>query len=249
MVGKRLGRLVWHELVTPSVAMARTFYGELLGWKLRTVHVSPELSYQMIEVSGTPIGSIVESPSVPAGFWMGYTAVDDVDLTTTRVQGCGGRVVSAPQTVPSLGRFALIADPAGAPLGISDGRAEDVPAGRSCFCWDELIVPSAEDVIPFYAGLLGWEAEQYTSLASTWILHSGDEQVATVSEASVAPHWLSHVMIDDLKAALQRALRLGGQLRRDEHVLPGVGRFAVIADPTGASLALFEPKNLERDLR
>ncbi|MFO0728424.1 MAG: VOC family protein [Myxococcota bacterium] len=242
-------RMVWHELVTPNLALARTFYGELLGWKLKSVPVLPDLNYSLIEVGGTRIGGMIENAAIPSAFWMGYAAVDNVDVRAELVAGAGGRVVSAPQTVPELGRFALVADPAGAPIGLSDGRAREAASGRSCFCWDELMAPSAADLAPFYARVLGWRADPYGGIPGTWILKDGEEQVASLTEGVAAPHWLSHVLIDDLDAAILRAHRLGGQLRREVQVVPAVGRFAVIGDPSGASLALFEAKDLERDLR
>jgi predicted enzyme related to lactoylglutathione lyase len=53
----------------------------------------------------------------------------------------------------------------------------------------------------------------------------------------VPPHWNSYVTVGDVDAAVSRAAELGGS------VLMHVGRMAVIADPTGAAFALWEPRD------
>jgi uncharacterized protein len=46
--------------------------------------------------------------------WMGYIAVDDVDVYAARVNAVGGSVHRAPRDIPGVGRFAVVADPHGA---------------------------------------------------------------------------------------------------------------------------------------
>lgn len=54
--------------------------------------------------------------------------------------------------------------------------------------------------------------------------------------------WLAYVQVDDVAAATQKAKSLGGTIIRDATEIPGVGSFSIISDPTGAVLALFQPK-------
>lgn len=54
--------------------------------------------------------------------------------------------------------------------------------------------------------------------------------------------WLAYVAVDDAAAAAARAKELGASILRDVTEVADYGRFAVIADPTGATLALWEPK-------
>ena len=54
-----------------------------------------------------------EMGEVPS-HWMIYLAVEDVDACASKAAGLGGQVVHPPTDIPNVGRWALIADPAGA---------------------------------------------------------------------------------------------------------------------------------------
>jgi predicted enzyme related to lactoylglutathione lyase len=54
----------------------------------------------------------------------------------------------------------------------------------------------------------------------------------------LAPAWGSYVTVDDVDARVARAQSLGAKLLMAPRDIPNVGRFAVIADPQGAMLAM-----------
>jgi hypothetical protein len=58
----------------------------------------------------------------------------------------------------------------------------------------------------------------------------------------VPPHWLPYVFVDDADATLARARRLGATIQFGPEDIPGVGRFGVLQDPTGAVLAVMKPR-------
>jgi hypothetical protein len=53
--------------------------------------------------------------------------------------------------------------------------------------------------------------------------------------------WLAYVLVDDLRAATDKAKALGATIAKDVTEVPGVGWFSIIVDPTGATLALWKP--------
>ncbi len=53
--------------------------------------------------------------------------------------------------------------------------------------------------------------------------------------------WLPYVAVHDCDATAQHALGLGGQVLSGPRNSPGLGRFAVLADPVGAAIAIMEP--------
>lgn len=55
------------------------------------------------------------------------------------------------------------------------------------------------------------------------------------------PHWMAHIAVDDVDAAVRRAEVLGGRIQSPPTDIPDVGRFAIVADPQGASFSLFSP--------
>jgi uncharacterized protein len=54
--------------------------------------------------------------------------------------------------------------------------------------------------------------------------------------------WLAYVLVDDIDAATQKAKLLGATIKRDVTEVTGMGWLSIIADPTGATLGFWEPK-------
>ena len=55
------------------------------------------------------------------------------------------------------------------------------------------------------------------------------------------PHWMSNVQVANVDATVAQAKKAGAKVHREASDIPKVGRFAVIADPQGASLSVFSP--------
>jgi len=56
------------------------------------------------------------------------------------------------------------------------------------------------------------------------------------------PHWMSYVGVDDINAATRKAKDLGAKVVVDVTEVGQYGTMSVITDPTGATLALWQPK-------
>lgn len=56
------------------------------------------------------------------------------------------------------------------------------------------------------------------------------------------PHWLAYVGVADIKASTVKARELGADVLQDAMEIPGYGWLSVIRDPTGAVIALWQPK-------
>jgi predicted enzyme related to lactoylglutathione lyase len=55
------------------------------------------------------------------------------------------------------------------------------------------------------------------------------------------PHWIAYVGTPDVDATVREAEARGGQVHKAPMDIPEVGRFAVITDPQGATIAVFTP--------
>jgi uncharacterized protein len=53
--------------------------------------------------------------------------------------------------------------------------------------------------------------------------------------------WLAYVSVDDITAATDKARSLGATIVRDVTEIPNAGSFSIFTDPTGATLALWQP--------
>jgi uncharacterized protein len=118
----------------------------------------------------------------------------------------------------------------------------------SRFVWYELMTPDAAAAADFYSQVVGWRAQDsgMPGIAYT-LMMVGDAQVAGMMatpdelKAIAPPAWSGYVAVDDVDAAEARVLQLRGKVLRPASDIPGVGRFAVVADPQGASFMLFKP--------
>ena len=101
----------------------------------------------------------------------------------------------------------------------------------------------------FYHTAFGWKMTSFPGMAYT-IAKKGTREVAGImampgDTQGMAPSWGSYVTVDDVDARVARVQSLGGKLCVGPQDIPNVGRFAVIADPQGAMLAMITYFNKE----
>jgi predicted enzyme related to lactoylglutathione lyase len=108
------GAFCWSELITTDVAGAIDFYRSVFGWAAQGTAADPYVEFQL---DGRSFAGLMAKPAeMPAEappFWGVYFAVDDTDATASRAAALGGSLVMAPTDIEP-GRFAVLADPAGA---------------------------------------------------------------------------------------------------------------------------------------
>ena len=117
------------------------------------------------------------------------------------------------------------------------------------FAWTELATRDPDAALAFYTGLLGWTATSADLGAVTYhTLHAGDQAVGglfgmTEEWGDMASHWMPYIAVDDVEAAAERVRELGGTVHFGPHTAPGVGRFILAEDPTGAKVSLLQPED------
>ena len=99
----------------------------------------------------------------------------------------------------------------------------------------------------FYSKLFDWKLQDapmpgggsYTLIQ----VGTGTGGGMTVNQApGVPPHWLAYVGVDDVRASTRKAKDLGAKVVVDVMEVGEYGSMSVISDPTGATLALWQPK-------
>ncbi|WP_341988629.1 VOC family protein [Azorhizobium sp. AG788] len=116
------------------------------------------------------------------------------------------------------------------------------------FTWYELMTSDLAGAQTFYGAVAQWTMRDSGAQGMTYILASaGSTPVAglmTLPEhlvaKSVAPHWLGYVGVDDVDATVAEVLRLGGSVHAPADDIPDVGRYAVVADPQGATFGVMK---------
>ena len=118
------------------------------------------------------------------------------------------------------------------------------------FGWNELATTDTDAAAAFFGTVLGWTRQTVPSPTGQGEYHlflNGEEQVAGMMAMDgpewqgIPPHWLSYVMVEDIDGTTAKVQSAGGRVLNGPFDIPGIGRMAVISDPTGATLALMTP--------
>jgi hypothetical protein len=123
-----------------------------------------------------------------------------------------------------------------------------VPTPLGSFVWYEYMAADAKAAADFYAAVVGWGVKDGGMAGYPYtLLSAGKTMVAglmTLPEEARKmggrPGWLGYVGVPDVDAFAAKIVAAGGKIHRASADIPGVGRFAVVADPHGAAFVLFK---------
>ncbi|HZN15377.1 MAG TPA: VOC family protein [Acidimicrobiales bacterium] len=93
------GELTWFEILVPSAERAKTFYGDLLGWKYGQFEGGPY--HHVLDATGGSAAGITEAPDALGV--MIYATVPDIDAARARVVAAGGTVDASSPMGPGVG--------------------------------------------------------------------------------------------------------------------------------------------------
>jgi uncharacterized protein len=243
------GKFVWFELVTPDAKKAQAFYGEVLGWSAKAFPMG-NASYDMIYAGETMVGGYATPKSErQRAHWISYVSVEDVDQTAKAATAAGGKLIEPPSEIPTVGRTARIADPQGAeicPFKNAAGDPPDAEATQGHFFWNELHTTDPTKALAFYEKVLGFSHRSMDmGPGGTYhiISREGVDRGGVTSHlpAGMPPHWLPYVYVDDPDTTIARAKKLGATIPMSPEDIPGIGRFGVLVDPSGATIAVMKP--------
>jgi uncharacterized protein len=242
-------KFVWFEYVSGDAAKAQGFFGELFNWSTKQVPM-PQGDYTMIAAGDRTIGGYLAPPAgvPPQAHWLSHLGVASAKATAAKVTALGGSVAMEPFKVGEFGTMAVVRDPHGGVFALwQPSTSEPQPQPTTgTFCWNELFSAEPEKSVAFYQGVGGFELQQmamadghaYHLLASEGIPRAGIMQQMMKGQ----PHaWLPYVQVASTDATTAKAKRLGATELVPPTDIPGVGRFAIFADPQGAPLGVLQP--------
>lgn len=111
-------------------------------------------------------------------------------------------------------------------------------------CWVDLAATDVDAAIEFYKGLMGWTT--FTDGVTGYHIFQVDGQAVggvmglTPEMGEMPPVWSTYVNVEDADATIAVAKAAGGSVLQEPFEIPDSGRIAVIGDPAGAALCLFE---------
>ena len=118
--------------------------------------------------------------------------------------------------------------------------------------WLDLSTTDTEAAQAFYGALFGWDFDaQPTAQGGTYITATKNsksaagmmEQMPAQAEQGMPPMWMSYITVDDLEKTVGEVDGAGGQVLMPAMDVMDSGKMAVIGDPTGSAVGLWEPKS------
>jgi uncharacterized protein len=126
-----------------------------------------------------------------------------------------------------------------------------MPNSANPFVWYDVMTTDVTAAETFYKNVVGWDIKDSGMPDRTYmILSAGETMVGglmPIPEDARAmgakPAWMGYIGVDDVDAFAGKVKAAGGAIHRAPTDIPGVGRFAVAADPGGAGFILFRPNS------
>ena len=120
------------------------------------------------------------------------------------------------------------------------------------FSWADNSSTDAEKAKEFYVKVMGWDKEELPigdGVTYTMFKQDGHNVAALspmqpeMQKQGIPSHWNYYVTVDDVDAVASKVAESGGKLVAEPFDVFEDGRMAVIQDPTGAVLSLWQAKN------
>lgn len=243
------GRWVWHEVMTTNMSTGSEYYRSLFGWAADEMDMGGT-PYLMFKAGENSVAGMMPVQGGAPSCWMNYLAVPDIDAAAAKVPSLGGKLLMPVFDIPNIGRAGMVQDPDGGVFALfegaeggGEGRDWSAPPAMHSVCWVEHMAKDPAKVVAFYTDLIGWTSVPMGP--DMTVFKQGEAMVASVRalppEAAGAPaHWMTYVLVDDVATSQRKAEALGGVTMKGETEIPGMGKFAIVQDPTGAVFALWK---------
>ena len=247
------GSFIWYELLTGDPAAAAEFYGTVVGWRTHGFEGAPVEAYTLFQApGGVDVAGLMALPDgAPGPVWLAYIGVDDVDAATESATRAGATVQMAPQSLPGVGRLAMLADPQGAAFYLMRGDSPEdshsfQPITPGHAGWHELHTKGWEAARDFYHGQFGWQTSSEMDMGpmgkySIFSIAGTDAGAIFNSPDVPRPIWLVYFNVADLDSAAGRITEIGGTILHGPMDVPDGQRIVQARDPQGAMFALVGP--------
>jgi predicted enzyme related to lactoylglutathione lyase len=249
------GRFVWHELMTTDPKGAQAFYPAVTGWA--AAPWGNDGKYSLWMNGEAPVGGCmalpgeVQAAGIPA-HWLTYIGTPDLDRTCAEIKQLGGAIMREPETIPDVGRFAVVTDPQGGVFCLytpaSPRPGADQPPRVGDFSWHELATTNPAGALAFYGSLFGWEQTSEFDMGPMGTYHlygiGGVPMGGIYPKPADVPvsNWLPYARVSSADGAADTIKSTGGRVLQGPVEVPGGDRIAVAMDPQGAVFAVHSSK-------
>lgn len=257
------GNFIWYELVTTDQDAAIDFYKAVVGWTAADFPAPPEMGdfrYTILSVGDRGVAGLftindeMRATGARPG-WIGVIGVSDTDAVAKRIAGAGGTIHKQPTDIPTVGRFAILADPGGAifelltPIPPEKEPAPLAATAPGKVSWHELYTSQGQEAaFAFYSSQFGWKTETEMDMGAMGkyrIFSKDGVQLGGMMDKPdnvPVPNWTFYINVDALDPAIERVTAKGGQVVMGPMEVPGGSWIIQGIDPQGAHFALVAPK-------
>jgi uncharacterized protein len=247
------GTPCWTDVTSTDLPRAVDFYTGLFGWEAEVAEEPEAGGYTMFTLNGKNVAA--GSPPLgdaAASYWTTYIASDDADATAEKIRAAGGTVMMDPFDVFDAGRMTIATDPTGATFGVWQANRHigaQLANEPGTLNWNECQTGDPAAAGAFYSAVFGhgYEERPMTEGGPVYgVLLVDGRGVAGVLELAgemkdIPPNWSPVFSVADSDETVAKARQLGGTALMPGMDLPGIGRLAVIQDPTGAVFQTLQP--------
>ena len=250
------GRMLWYQLNTSDLDAGVEFYKGLIGWGTEMFTPPGGSPYTMFTRGGMPIGGAMTlmAEAKAAGsppHWLSYVGADDVDATYAKAMAAGAKSYVAPADIPEVGRFAVIADPAGAIFAIYTPGSQPPPEGElelGDVSWHEISGDDLEQSWGFYQSVFGWEVKQEMDMGPGGMYRifgrpGHDRMIGGMYKRSPempANTWAIYFLVDDLNQRIAQAEKEGSKIVMPVMEVPGGDHVVGMTDPQGVYFSMHQ---------
>jgi len=240
----------WTDLGSSDPEASRAFYGELFGWEAEEPGPVEETGgYVMFRKDGKLVAGVGPLQGESPVAWSTYVSTDDLDGLTERARAAGAAVVVEPMQVMDAGRMAFFMHDAVGVIGAWEpGRhtGAELVNEHGSLSWNELHTRDIAGAKAFGEAVFGWTSADWDmgGGGSPYVIFNvGENGIAGATDMlpdGVPPHWLTIFAVDDADSAAAKVGELGGSVVMEPMDAEGVGRFAIVTDPQGATFGVIK---------
>jgi predicted enzyme related to lactoylglutathione lyase len=124
-----------------------------------------------------------------------------------------------------------------------------MPTTHGRFVWHDLSTTDPAAAQAFYTKVTPWKTQpsEVSGHYTLWVNDNtpigGLTPLGNADQMQgLPPHWLAYVYVYDVDACVRQVPRLGGQVHVGPTEVPSVGCWAVLRDPQGATIGVYEPE-------
>lgn len=115
------------------------------------------------------------------------------------------------------------------------------------FVWNELATTNVQDAKTFYGKVFGWEFSDKKIDDMTYTIIKKDNKefggiwaIPAEQQNQIPPHWLAYILVENVQQSLEKASQNGATIIKPVEKAGDMGLFAIIRDPSGAHIALWQ---------